>query len=197
MSVKPCAVDGCNSAGHQGVMSGLCQKHYNRLKRRGTTDDQVRTVRSAIDRYLPKVAPPDENGCQIWLGAIDKRGYGRFQVGTWRNKHTVFAHRFAYETFVGPLTASDVVMHTCDNPPCQTPSHLRSGSHADNVADKVSKDRHDRGERHAAAVLTESQVRTIRERHAKGATLGELRDEYGTSVDNIRHIVKRRSWRGI
>jgi hypothetical protein len=56
-----------------------------------------------------------------------------------------YVHRLAYceahaidiEDIVG-----QVVMHTCDNPACINPEHLRLGTQADNLADMLSKGRH-------------------------------------------------------
>ena len=33
-------------------------------------------MKSFRERVLERVAEPDENGCRIWLGTLDKKGYG-------------------------------------------------------------------------------------------------------------------------
>lgn len=55
-----------------------------------------------------------------------------------------------------------VVMHSCDNPPCVNPKHLRPGTKMDNSRDCVNKKRNVFGERHSKSKLTESQVLNIR-----------------------------------
>ena len=51
-----------------------------------------------------------------------------------------------------------VVMHTCDNPACCNPLHLRLGTTADNVADKWAKGR-GKGGRAARLVVIEPRQR--------------------------------------
>jgi hypothetical protein len=76
------------------------------------------------------------NGCWEWLAQTDERGYGRVTV----KGKKIFAHRFSYELFVGP--AADLfVLHSCDNPSCVRPDHLRLGTHADNMADMRARGR--------------------------------------------------------
>jgi hypothetical protein len=72
-----------------------------------------------VERFLAKVAPPDGSGCVTWTGATS-RGYGRFRDGT----KTFLAHRWAYETFVGPIPDGLELDHLCRNPGCVNPDHL-------------------------------------------------------------------------
>lgn len=55
-----------------------------------------------------------------------------------------------------------------------------------------------RGEKHYHAKLTESQVREIRRRYAVGGILmRDLAKEYGVRTENIRFIVRRKTWRHV
>lgn len=103
-------------------------------------------------RQVDKSGGP--NACWPWTG-IKLRGYGRFQRGdhAWNKK---FAHRVAFDLFHGVTTKGDnlscVIMHTCDNPPCCNPRHLRLGTAKDNSQDAVRKGRHAHGARLSVAV---------------------------------------------
>lgn len=76
------------------------------------------------------------DGCWEFNGARSA-GYGRL----WLNGRMRTAHRTAYEAWVGPVSDKQVVMHSCDNPPCINPAHLRAGTQADNLADMTAKGR--------------------------------------------------------
>ena len=89
-----------------------------------------------IDRFFSKVEMV-ENGCWLWRPAIETNKYGKF----WFNGKMVRVHRFAYETFVGPIAEGLFVCHHCDTPPCTNPEHLFSGTVHDNIADMVNKGR--------------------------------------------------------
>lgn len=84
--------------------------------------------------------------CWIWAGSTDRDGYGLATVKD--PKRTRGAHRLAAararNVDVDEL-AGQVVMHTCDNPPCVNPSHLRVGTQLENVRDMHAKRRVDRG----------------------------------------------------
>jgi len=85
-------------------------------------------------RFWAKVAigPPEE--CWEWQGGRFTRGYGGFSY----EGRTQQAHRV-----VMGMDKSDprVVMHLCDNPPCVNPDHLRIGTQAENMHDKISRGR--------------------------------------------------------
>jgi hypothetical protein len=53
------------------------------------------------------------------------------------------------------------------------------------------------GSRNGAAKLTEEQVVAIRRRFARGERAYVLAQLFGVNDENIRHIVKRRTWRHV
>lgn len=86
----------------------------------------------------------------------------------------MLAHRASWIIANGPLPPRPdghhgwVVMHTCDNPGCVNPAHLRLGGQADNVADMDQKARANRlgmrdvgGGRSPRAALSADQVARI------------------------------------
>lgn len=82
-----------------------------------------------------------EGACWAWLGKINKRHrYGYFYVpGTGGH---VRAHRFAWALAHGQAVPTGMhVLHSCDNPPCVNPAHLRIGTREDNMRDMVNKGR--------------------------------------------------------
>lgn len=74
-----------------------------------------------------------DDECWPYTGHIDRDGYGKYQ------RHG--AHREAFHLATG-RRALFSVLHSCDNPPCCNPAHLREGTQADNIAECVSKNRH-------------------------------------------------------
>lgn len=76
---------------------------------------------SATDRYLIEV----QTGCWIWIGAVDRYGYGRIHHG----KH---AHRVFYEQRVGPIPDGLQLDHLCRATLCVNPDHLEPVTAAEN-----------------------------------------------------------------
>lgn len=83
--------------------------------------------------------------CSVWTGWKDRDGYGLFQFRHEGRKYKVRAHRAAL--FYAGRDPGEVTRHSCDEPDCVNPEHLFAGTHADNVADRVSRGRSATGER--------------------------------------------------
>lgn len=77
-----------------------------------------------------------KDACHLWVGTVNHGGYGMISLGG----HTVLAHRLIHALVTGDAVA-EIVMHTCDNPACVNPAHLKSGSQMENMADMRSKGR--------------------------------------------------------
>jgi hypothetical protein len=141
-------------------------------------------------RFLLHVTKTES--CWLWEPALATGGYGRFHDGS----RTRYAHRVSYEMFVGPLLPQSVLRHTCDTPHCVNPAHLLSGTHADNIADKIAKRRHAFGEKTHGAKLDVERVEEIRMWYSRGrVTQRFLAGVYGVSYVTIHNIVRGQTWR--
>ena len=97
-------------------------------------------------------------GCLLWSGGKNRQGYGKIW---WRGKDGR-AHRAAWEKANGPIPKGLFVLHRCDNPSCINPAHLFLGTHAQNMADKVTKGRQRPGALHGMAVISEQTAIRIK-----------------------------------
>ena len=139
--------------------------------------------------YVDTSAAPD--GCWEWTGYRRADGYGHIHIGD----KTVYVHRYAWELANGPIPAGMSVCHRCDVRICVNPDHLFLGTHVDNMADMVEKDRQARGSTNGNARLTETQVMEICARHAAGGTTyRSLAREFGVGKSTISRIVHRTNW---
>lgn len=132
----------------------------------------------------------DENGCLIWQGCTSGLGYGCIRC----DNEGWYIHRLIFREFICE-EVPEVVMHTCDTPRCWNYEHLVGGTHADNVQDKINKDRHLYGEKSPNAVVNEKMVRIIRE-DAKTLGLPLLVKKYAPlSKGGIYNIIKGVTWK--
>lgn len=101
------------------------------------------------------------DSCYVWTGARDRDGYGRF----WLSGGSRQAHRAIY-ALANDVTLNPAaqVRHTCDNPSCVRISHLRLGTHTDNMRDRSERGRTNgaRGSDNGQALLTEEAVVAMR-----------------------------------
>lgn len=129
------------------------------------------------------------DGCWLWVGTRDNWGYGLVR---YEGRSTFKAHRASWLLHRGPLTPGMWVLHSCDNPACVNPEHLRLGNHQQNIDDMVSRRRHAHGTRGAKAKVTDADVLAIR---ASTESAKALAARYSVSPAAIYSILRRKSWK--
>lgn len=104
----------------------------------------------------------DRSGeCWVWTASRSPRGYGKIAGRLFDRPYRHYrAHRVAYELTYGPIADDLIVRHyECNNPPCCRPDHLRTGTQADNVGDRVRMGRTATGDRHGTRTHPETRPR--------------------------------------
>lgn len=180
------------------------------------------------ERFAKYVDRADESGCWTWTACVDKRtGYGIFVWKRDGKPWTRTAHRSAYELAHGPIPEGKMVLHTCDVRTCVRPDHLYLGTHADNMQDKVERNRcatglrngkhtkpecQPRGDNHHARRNPEALARgtdhgcckytpeiviAVRERRAAGKKLREISEEFSIPIPTVYQMTTRDTWRHI
>ena len=88
---------------------------------------------------LPRIldAVEEKDGCLVWKKGVTWNGYGRIKL----NGKTQRAHRVMWELMNGPIPEGMIVLHSCDNPPCVLPDHLRLGTVKENNREAYAKGR--------------------------------------------------------
>lgn len=142
------------------------------------------------------------DGCWEWTGWREPGGgYGRMTVARASGNGRVSerAHRISWVLANGPIPDGLSILHSCDNPGCVRPDHLRSGTAADNARDRDERNRHARlsGEAHGRSKLTEAQIEAIRAKYVPGSReFGQygLARRYGVGQQQISRILRGERW---
>lgn len=195
-----CSVVGC---GGSLWATGMCSRHYNRLRTTGSTDDGKYSRASLSERLWRQVKRGGPDECWPWISQSLIRGYGYIGTGGKRGKKEL-AHRAAWIVTHGPIPDGDgyhgtVVMHVCDNRLCCNPAHLHLGTQTDNVADMHAKGRaytgpRPVGEAHGNAKLTDELVREIRTSPETGAAIAR---RLGMDRGTITALRRGKGWQHV
>src|SRR6266704_1128642 len=151
--------------------------------------------RHPFDRFDDLYIPEPNSGCWIWLGSLNNKGYGRFQLK--RNGYScIFAHRFSYQVHNCIEVPNHMdVCHSCDLPCCVNPDHLWVGTRKQNMLDCCKKGRFVSiglsGSLNGRSVLTEAQATEILNDRR---SLRKIAIEYGCGITAIGRIKSGKSW---
>jgi hypothetical protein len=151
----------------------------------------MRPVKSWQERFWQKVDVRGPDECWPWTAGKLPAGYGLFNL----NSKMVLAHRLSLGLKLGRTISPGLyAIHSCDNPICVNPAHLREGTQAENMTDKVERGRQLWGEKHGRAKLTEADVRQIFELRATGLTQLEIAAEVGVDRSQVGCILRGDRW---
>lgn len=141
--------------------------------------------------YAALASETDE--CIVWPFSRDAKGYAMFALPGYKSRR---GHRLIYQIATGEtLGHEELVMHSCDNPPCLNPRHLSKGTNADNLGDMVRKGRSHHGQRHYMTRLSEDQARQVRELRRRGVPSTAVAEQFGISASSVRSIASGETWK--
>jgi DNA-binding CsgD family transcriptional regulator len=144
-------------------------------------------------RFNAKWSRNRDSGCWEWTASLAGVGYGQLKLPLTRKQ--IYAHRLSYLMHLGEIPEGQYVLHRCDNPKCVNPEHLWLGTQKDNLQDMKRKDRHLRGERNSSAVLTPSEVRSIRLLCSAGdLSQQRIAKMFGIQQMQVSRIHRRERW---
>ena len=154
-----------------------------------------------IARFWSKVDKRGPDECWLWTACSDLAGYGRFWFKR-TGQREQRAHRFSWMLANGQIPDRLLVLHSCSerypagdltNRRCVNPSHLRTGTDAENSDDKHAQSRQVvlRGEAHGMAKLTEADVIAIRN---EPGLHREIARRFGVSQFTVSSIKRLESW---
>jgi len=137
------------------------------------------------------------DACWEWTGAV-VREYGSLSLTVDGKRITFIATRVGYYIQTGLQPPPDKHMaHSCDNPPCIRLKHIFPATPKQNTGDCIEKGRFIHGERNGHALLTATEVLSIRRLRDEGFLCSELAKQFGVHEQTIWSIVYRDRWKHI
>ncbi len=159
-------------------------------------------------RFWDKVDIRGEDECWEWKAGRHRSGYGGFYL----NRKTVGAHAVSYFLKNGKIPEGEMVLHTCDNPPCCNHKHLFTGNNSKNMKDMHLKGRStityhygddhwtrkypgmNAGSKNGSSLLTELRVRKVKELLKRKVTHSKIATIFGVSISCISMISNGSNW---
>jgi len=151
---------------------------------------------AVVARYQAHVEQVEPDRCHFWIGSQHGNGYGYFTVRGRR----VSAHRFAQAVWNGPLTDdAPLALHSCDQPSCVNPRHLRAGTYVENGNDASRRRR-----QFPRRIFTDDEILAMRRDYdylmAEGflpiTVQREVARRFRTSPDYALKLIRGRTARG-
>ena len=177
------------------IQQGQNMVTYSLLMRENTMKAWEYRNISIEQRFAENKSIDAITGCHNFLGFKTHQGYGKIKY----KGRAYIAHRLFWILNKGELKNDVYVLHKCDNPSCFNLDHLFTGSNADNVADKVSKNRQyhpPKGRLHPRpmAKLTEEQVIEIKSLLARGYSQADIHRDFKISRQIVSDIALKKTW---
>lgn len=168
-----------------------------------------------IERFWSKVDIRQTEECWPWVAKSRHwNGYGVMRISS-MGRNVVASRISCFLAFGPPPAGLKNSLHSCDNPACCNPAHLRWGSPKDNAADAIERKRNvnppriidnpewlakqvaamPKGEAVHNSKLTEPVVRKIWQMHLAGRNASDIAASVGHSAAAVYDVCRGRSWR--
>lgn len=136
-----------------------------------------------VKRFKAHVNIQSSAECWDWGGSLDHDGYGKVKIGG----IVLVSHRVSYEIYKGEFDKAMHVLHSCDNPKCCNPNHMRLGSRKDNMQDMICRS----GRRHPSGYkrVGNELVQKILTDFEGGAPKRLIARTYSISTRTVRRVV--------
>jgi len=169
-----------------------------RFERPGSGEAYEWPLASGVEeRFWAKVDVREDDECWEWKAYCNRQGYGMIRNGRRMAKSSRMAWVLANHR---PIPSGLHALHHCDNRACVNHSHIYVGTNADNIKDKVTRERSKfshperQGELHPLAKLSADDVREIRRVGIGGGKGRESAKRFGVSPATVTLIVQRKLW---
>lgn len=116
------------------TVGARAKKGLDMLRAKGI-DGALPTTRTRAEEHLRSKLVEDENGCWVYTGGRRGKNYGNY----WMEGENRYAHRAAYDLFVGPIPEDGFIHHKCSNRLCCNPEHLQCTTWDANLAEMLSR----------------------------------------------------------
>ena len=139
-------------------------------------------------RLMKQITKIDNDGCWLWNGALNEKGYARCSI----NCKVYKVHRvmLAWDQGDQPtLEAGHVAHEICSNRNCVKPEHLCWQTHAENINQQKIDGTSEGGKRYKLNI-TDTQRNEIIQKYVKRqqGLQSELAKEYNLTCTQIKHI---------
>jgi len=141
-------------------------------------------------RFWPKIDISDDDDCWPWIArAKHPFGYGRMTAGRGMN---LKAHQISWALKYGAIPDGMFILHSCDNPECCNPHHLKIGTQKDNMQDckhrgRLSPPPVHIGDNHPRAKLRSSILDCIRSDRRAAHLVAEDYGVCSKTIYRVRH----------
>ena len=189
-----CAIEGCDN--FEVTVREMCKKHYARWRTHGDPNFLKRTPQGDPLQWLVANSAADQDECLIWPFFRGKTSGGYGQT-VFRGKKSKSSRVMCLLAHGDPPTPEHVAAHSCGNGHggCVNPKHMRWATTLENGSDMVHHGTSTRGPANSQAVLSDVQVREIREMcAAKSVSQEKIGLAYGISQSAVSAINKRKNW---